>query len=71
MDNNCDILSTAYIYIIYSSKYDVKDISTRQFYIGSTDKFNETKIKFYQDLYGHNTSKKMQIMRYYMTIKGP
>ena len=70
MDNNCDILSTAYIYIIYSSKYDVKDISTRQFYIGSTDKFNETKIKFYQDLYGHNTSKKMQIMRYYMTIKG-
>jgi len=71
MDNNCDILSTAYIYIIYSSKYDVKDISTRQFYIGSTtDKFNEIKIKFYQDLYSHNTSKKIQIMRNYMTIKG-
>lgn len=65
-----DIISRAYIYIIYPSNYDVKDISTRQFYIGSTENITETKDKFYKDLYSHNTSKKIQIMKNYMSSIG-
>jgi hypothetical protein len=66
----CDIISRAYIYIIYPSNYDVKDISTRQFYIGSTENITDTKDKFYRDLYSHNTSKKIQIMKNYMASIG-
>ena len=66
MDKENDILSQAYIYIIYPYNYDIDDISTRQFYIGSSDNITQTKDKFYQDLYSHNTSKKIQLMRKYM-----
>jgi hypothetical protein len=65
-----DIISRAYIYIIYPSNYNVKDISTRQFYIGSTENITDTKDKFYRDLYSHNTSKKIQIMKNYMASIG-
>jgi hypothetical protein len=61
-----DILPRVYIYIIYPSNYKVDDISTRQFYIGSTENYNECKNMFYRDLYSQNTSKKIQIMRNYM-----
>jgi hypothetical protein len=66
MDKENDILSQAYIYIIYPYNYDIDDISTRQFYIGSSDNITQTKDKFYKDLYSHNTSKKIQLMRKYM-----
>jgi hypothetical protein len=66
----CDIISRAYIYIIYPSNYNVKDISTRQFYIGSTENITDTKDKFYRDLYSQNTSKKIQIMKNYMASIG-
>jgi len=61
-----DILPQAYIYIIYPSNYDVNDNSTRQFYIGSTEDIEKSKIKFYDKLYKGITSKKIQIMRKYM-----
>ena len=65
-----DILPSVYIYIIYPSNYKVDDISTRQFYIGSTENYDECKKMFYEELYRGNTSKKIILMREYMTLCG-
>ena len=62
------ILPRVYIYIIYPSNYDVENISTRQFYIGSCTNINETKDKFYDDLYKGIPEKKIDLMRKYMTF---
>jgi len=62
------ILPRVYIYIIYPSNYDVENISTRQFYIGSCTNINETKDKFYDDLYKGIPEKKIDLMRKYMTL---
>ena len=64
-----DILTKAYIYIIYPSNYDVNNISTRQFYIGSSDNITKSRSKFYEELYSQNTSKKIMTMKNYMTSK--
>ena len=62
----CDIISNAYIYIIYPSNYDVDNINTRQFYIGSTENITICRDKVYNELYKGSTSKKIKIMRKYM-----
>ena len=64
----CDILSTAYIYIIYPSNYNENDITSRQFYIGSTDNIDLCKSNFYKDLYKGTIEKKIMLMRYYMVF---
>ena len=62
------ILANAYIYIIYPKNYNKDDINTRQFYIGSTfNNINETKEKFYKDLYKGTYEKKIMLMRKYMS----
>lgn len=60
-------LPKAYIYIIYPKNYNKDDINTRQFYIGSSFNINETKEKFYKDLYKGTSEKKIMLMRKYMT----
>lgn len=60
-------LSKAYIYIIYPKNYNEDDINTRQFYIGSSYNINETKERFYKDLYKGTSEKKIMLMRKYMT----
>lgn len=63
------ILPRVYIYIIYPSNYDVENINTRQFYIGSTyNSITDTKHNFYNDLYNGTTEKKIDLMRKYMTF---
>lgn len=63
-----DVLATAYIYIIYPSNYNDKDITTRQFYIGSTDNIDVCKSNFYKDLYKGSIEKKIMLIRNYMAL---
>ena len=60
-------LSNAYIYIIYPSNYNLEDINTRQFYIGSCFNIKDTRDKFYNDLYKGTSEKKIMLMREYIT----
>lgn len=62
-----EILKNGYIYIIYPLNYNVNDIDTRLFYIGSAEDFEKRKKQHYQDLYNtSNKSKRLILMRKYM-----
>lgn len=62
-----EIISIAYIYIIYPLNYDVNNINTRQFYIGSTENIEISKNTFYKNLYNTSSLKTIMRMRKYMS----